>query len=149
MREIYICAIVMIFICSLGNRPQASKSFFLLAMIMFALVMLLMIFMTGYGVSVQMPSNDEEWKSVGYIFNVPSFKDTVISISFTMGVYIFSSLLYRDPWHIITSFVQYMLLLPSYINILPIYAFCMLFKYIYIYTLFFLFFCLYYFDIFI
>jgi len=134
MREIYICAIVMIFICSLGNRPQASKSFFLLAMIMFSLVMLLMIFMTGYGVFIQMPSNDAEWNSVGhFIFNVPSFKDTVISISFTIGVYILSSIIYRDPWHIITSFAQYMLLLPSYINILPIYAFCKLLNLAYLY----------------
>jgi len=125
MREKYICAIVMIFICSLGNRPQASKSFFLVAMIMFSLVMLLMMFMTAYGVFIQMPTSDEEWNNVGHlILNVPSFKDTVVSIGFTIGVYVCSSLIYRDPWHIITSFFQYMLLLPSYINILPIYAFC-------------------------
>ena len=29
-----------------------------------------------------------------------------------------------DPWHMLTSFVQYLLLLPSYVNILLIYAFC-------------------------
>lgn len=27
-----------------------------------------------------------------------------------------------DPWHMVTSFVQYTLLAPSYINILNVYA---------------------------
>lgn len=32
--------------------------------------------------------------------------------------------MYLDPWHMLTSFVQYLFLLPSYVNILLIYAFC-------------------------
>lgn len=35
-----------------------------------------------------------------------------------LAVYIFSSLLAFDPWHMFTSFIPYMLLSPSYINIL-------------------------------
>ena len=42
----------------------------------------------------------------------------------TYGLYLISSILYFDPWHMLTSFVQYLLLLPSYVNILLIYAFC-------------------------
>lgn len=42
----------------------------------------------------------------------------------TYGLYLISSLLYFDPWHMLTSFIQYLLLLPSYVNILLIYAFC-------------------------
>lgn len=33
-------------------------------------------------------------------------------------VYAFSSLLAFDPWHMITSFIPYMLLSPMYINVL-------------------------------
>jgi len=37
-------------------------------------------------------------------------------------VYTFSSLLAFDPWHMITSFIPYMLLSPTYINILNMYV---------------------------
>lgn len=39
-------------------------------------------------------------------------------------VYLFSSILCFDPWHMFTSFIPYMLLSPMYINILNVYAFC-------------------------
>ena len=42
----------------------------------------------------------------------------------TYGLYLISSILFLDPWHMLTSFIQYLLLLPSYVNILLIYAFC-------------------------
>lgn len=54
----------------------------------------------------------------------PGFRSVLISAISTYGLYIFSSLLYYDPWHMITSFVQYLLLLPTYVNILNVYAFC-------------------------
>lgn len=36
----------------------------------------------------------------------------------SISVYAFSSLLAFDPWHMITSFIPYMLLSPMYINVL-------------------------------
>ena len=39
-------------------------------------------------------------------------------------VYLFSSVLSFDPWHMLTSFIPYMLLSPTYVNILNVYAFC-------------------------
>jgi len=32
--------------------------------------------------------------------------------------------MYFEPWHMFTSFAQYMFLLPSYVNILMMYAMC-------------------------
>lgn len=32
--------------------------------------------------------------------------------------------MFFDPWHLFTSFLQYLLLTPTYINILNVYAFC-------------------------
>ncbi len=40
------------------------------------------------------------------------------------SVYLFASILCFDPWHMLTSFIPYMLLSPMYINILNVYAFC-------------------------
>lgn len=47
-----------------------------------------------------------------------------MSLMATYGLYLVSSLMYLEPWHMLTSFIQYLFLLPSYVNILLIYAFC-------------------------
>lgn len=79
---------------------------------------------------------------VGLAFNKGSFPNTngfldfvgqflvsvkgviVIALASTFGVYIIASILYLDPWHLLTSFGQYLLMATSYINILNVYAFC-------------------------
>lgn len=40
------------------------------------------------------------------------------------AVYFCSSILSFDPWHMLTSFLPYMLLSPTYVNILNVFAFC-------------------------
>jgi chitin synthase len=46
----YLMAIIMIFVSSLGNRPQGSKFIYNLVIFMFALLMAVMIFVTAYSV---------------------------------------------------------------------------------------------------
>lgn len=41
----------------------------------------------------------------------------------TFGLYFVASFMYLDPWHMFTSFPQYLLLMSSYQNILNVYAF--------------------------
>jgi len=48
----------------------------------------------------------------------------LIALASTFGTYIVASLLYLDPWHLLTSFGQYLLMVTSYINILNVFAFC-------------------------
>ena len=46
-----------------------------------------------------------------------------VMLQLTSGVvYALSSILAFDPWHMFTSFIPYMLLSPTYINILQMYA---------------------------
>lgn len=62
---------------------------------------------------------------LSYAFvNNANFRNLIVSTVATYGLYILASLLYADPWHMLTSFVQYMLLLPCSYNILMVYAFC-------------------------
>lgn len=42
----------------------------------------------------------------------------VIGLTYNISVYFFASVLAFDPWHMITSFLPYMLLSPTYVNIL-------------------------------
>ena len=48
----------------------------------------------------------------------------VIALASTFGVYIASAILSLDPWHLLTSFVQYNLMTFVYINVLNVYAVC-------------------------
>ena len=47
----------------------------------------------------------------------------LLALCSTFGLYFVASFLYLDPWHMFTSFGQYMLTQSSYINILNVYAF--------------------------
>ncbi|RCH78822.1 Chitin synthase, class 1, partial [Rhizopus stolonifer] len=122
----YIYAVLMIclFLMSIGNRPQGSQGSYGLIMVFFSLLMIYVIFASvwiaydGIFSELSKPQN-----IVDLISNGP-FRDIVISLSSTFGVYILSSLIFLDPWHMVTSFLQYFLLAPSYINILNTYAFC-------------------------
>jgi len=53
-----------------------------------------------------------------------TFQQIVIAFLATYGLYFISSFIHLEPWHMFTSFAQYMFLLPSYVNILMMYAMC-------------------------
>jgi chitin synthase len=59
-----------------------------------------------------------------YLKRTPEFRDLVVSVSATYLCYLLSSILHGDPWHIFTSMIQYMFLLPTYSIIFLIYSFC-------------------------
>ena len=46
-RQIYIFAIVTMFITSLGNRPQGSKWIYIGCFMLFAVIMAMMLFLSG------------------------------------------------------------------------------------------------------
>ncbi|KAI9209850.1 chitin synthase-domain-containing protein [Polychytrium aggregatum] len=128
--ELYVGAIVLIFISSLGNRPQGSKFLYTFSMVLFAIVMIIMLALGGWTVYVTLDSQKSVFqnldaKALFYaVINTPSVRDIIISLASTYGLYTVCSIMYLDPWHILTSMLQYMLLLPSFINILMVYAFC-------------------------
>jgi len=58
------------------------------------------------------------------LFKNEVFYTLIISVMSTYGIWLIASLLMFDPWHMLTSLVQYMLLSPTYTNVLNVYAFC-------------------------
>ncbi|KAL6300445.1 chitin synthase-domain-containing protein [Sparassis latifolia] len=103
--------IVACFLFSMGNKPKASKWKYKLSVIFLAVMMVYIIF------AAVMCSIQAAYQGGG------AYRVMLFSIIVTYGVYCFSSLLAFDPWHIFTSFIPYLLLSPTYINILNIYAF--------------------------
>ncbi|KAI0318366.1 glycosyltransferase family 2 protein [Amylostereum chailletii] len=126
LRYAYVGLLLTCFMLSLGNRPQGSKWGYTLAFIGFALFTVYMTFAAIFlsVKSVQQVASDEGRNlKFSDFFGNAVFRDVVLSMASTIGLYIVASLIHLDPWHMLTSFGQYMLIAPSYINILNVYAF--------------------------
>jgi chitin synthase len=57
-------------------------------------------------------------------FFTPPVGALIAAMVSTFGIYLIASFLYRDPWHMFSSFFQYLCLAPSFTNVLNVYAFC-------------------------
>lgn len=121
VKTLYLAALIAVFICSLGNRPQGSKGVYLLIILLFAFIMGIMLFFGAFSI-YKIVSSVKLGSSV--LFQNKQFRDMVIATASTWGLYLVSSILHMDPWHMVTSFVQYLFFLPSFINILNVYSFC-------------------------
>jgi len=123
----YLGLLVMCFILALGNRPQGSKWAYIVAFLGFAFIT---VYMTFAAVLLAVKGVENIAKVEGRpiqlsdIFSNVIFRDIVISILATTGLYLIASILFFEPWHMITSFVQYLLMAPSYIGVMNVYAFC-------------------------
>ncbi len=58
------------------------------------------------------------------VFNNKIFFGLIVSLASTYVLWFVASFLFFDPWHMFTCFIQYIVLTPTYINVLNIYAFC-------------------------
>ncbi|ORY30579.1 chitin synthase 6 [Naematelia encephala] len=108
----YLGALVSCFIFGMGNRPQGSPWKYKLTIYFFALLTTYML-VCAVLCTVQAIKN----------FGSPIFARMVVSVISTYGVFIVSSILALDPWHLITCFGQYILFSPTYINVLNVYAY--------------------------
>ena len=122
---IYLGTLLYCFILSMGNRPQGSKKSYL-AMVVFWSI--LMIWLTFASVFLTVKSIQTEIKVKNFtfstIFNNSTFFGLIVSLASTYVLWFVASFLFFDPWHMFTCFLQYIVLTPTYINVLNIYAFC-------------------------
>jgi len=127
-QSLYLIIIVIIFICSMGNRPQGTKLIYTLCIVLFVFIMASMLFCSIYIMYLTVykaaPIDFKNPLKIQEALKNAAFCDIVISVALTYLLYLFSSFIYCEPWHMLSSLVQYLLLIPSYVNILMIYAFC-------------------------
>ncbi|KAI0369434.1 glycosyltransferase family 2 protein [Pilatotrama ljubarskyi] len=123
----YLGLLIMCYILSLGNRPQGAKWGYTLAFVGFALITVYMtiaaFFLAFKGVENVVNAPDAGPLTPDLLFTNSIFRNIVISLLATLGLYILASLIFFEPWHMITSFIQYLLMAPSYISVLNVYAF--------------------------
>lgn len=124
---LYCACIVSIFVLSFGNRPKGTQRFYICVVIFFAVLMAYLLFAAVYisvkSISYTLCMNDYKL-TASLVFGNALFRDLVVSLLSTYALYIVSSFMFLEPWHMFTSFLQYLLISPSYINVLNVYAFC-------------------------
>ena len=127
---IYLAFVGLQFILAFGNRPKGSKWSYMTSFIVFAVIQLYIVILSMYLVYMAFTN------PAGKRLNTDSAKDfftsfvdtsgvgiIVLALASTFGLYYVASFLYLDPWHMFTSFPQYLLIMSSYVNILNVYAF--------------------------
>ncbi|KUI68828.1 Chitin synthase 2 [Cytospora mali] len=116
----YACILLIAaqFIISLGNRPHGAQKLYLASMIIFSIIMVYTMFASIYIVVYQIT------RGSGFDMHSTVMTNMILSVLSTIGLYFVMSFIYLEPWHMFTSFLQYFILLPSYICTLQVYAFC-------------------------
>lgn len=118
------------------NHPAHSLLFssrwlYTISIFFFGIIMIYILFGTiwltvkGFNEALAtLPEGARFLTATDILFHNATFTAITLSVTTTYGILIFVSLIYMSPWHMITSFFQYLLLAPSYINVLNVYAFC-------------------------
>ncbi|KAI0972254.1 glycosyltransferase family 2 protein [Xylaria arbuscula] len=120
----YGVCLVTCFILSLGNRPAGSGKLYTAMVIFWCIIMIYLSFAAVFISVIAVKEQIKDGFSVSEIFQNKVFFSLVVSLLSTYGLWVIASLLAFDPWHILTSFVQYLALTPTYVNVLNVYAFC-------------------------
>ncbi|KAF2223973.1 chitin synthase-domain-containing protein [Elsinoe ampelina] len=122
---LYLGILITCFVLALGNRPQGSNKFYMSQVYFWAILMAYLIFATVF---ITVKSVQAQVALGGFTFTTlftnALFRTLILSMLATYVLYFVASILFLDPWHMITCFVQYLLMTPTYINILNVYAFC-------------------------
>ncbi|KAJ3267246.1 Chitin synthase, class 2 [Chytriomyces hyalinus] len=129
LRSIYLGSLMAMVIASLGNRPEAAKIMFMTFAVIFAILMGFMLFMGAWSISLDIrayaaTNPTSVFSFFSYAATQPTFRDLVVSVCSTYVLYLVSSLMFLDPWHVFTCMLQYLFMIPSFTNILMVYAFC-------------------------
>lgn len=123
---VYALFVVLSFILALGNRPKGSVWMYYTIVFVFGVIQY-------YGLVIAL------WLAINELIGMGSSVTTiadffgnfftsttalvVVALASTFGLYIVSAIFYLDPWHLITSFPQYIFMQANYVNVLNVYAF--------------------------
>ncbi|EOR03651.1 hypothetical protein E3P92_02229 [Wallemia ichthyophaga] len=125
----WIWAFIVIcqFVLALGNKPKAERTFYNISFFVFGILGLYLIysaiFLTVKAFINMKVEGTNAWERLAYVLESEN-SVLIAALAATFGIYFLASFLFLDPWHMFTSFPQYLLMAPSFINVLNVYAFC-------------------------
>ncbi|KAJ3544833.1 hypothetical protein NM208_g2839 [Fusarium decemcellulare] len=125
---VYLATVLFQFILALGSRPRNHRISYIISFAIFGLVQVYLIMNLIYLVKrvADLKTDDTGASNYAYIgeFYADIGQSTIIVAGFSVfGVYVLAGMLALDPWHLFTSFAQFLFISSSYVNILNIYAF--------------------------
>lgn len=131
IKYVYLGFLLLQFILALGNRPKGSKFSYLASFVVFGLIQLYIVVDSIYlvvrafsgGAPMDFTTDEGLGAFLKSFFGSSGAGIIIIALAATFGLYFVASFMYADPWHMFTSFPQYLVLQSSYINILNVYAF--------------------------
>ncbi|KAI5480139.1 putative chitin synthase 1, partial [Pseudohyphozyma bogoriensis] len=117
------CGFGLQFILALGNRPKGESWTYVCCFVIFAICA---VYLSVCAIWLTVLAFIDMAKTTTTFWSLFSSSNGVVlaAVASTYGLYVVSSLMYLDPYHLVTSFVQYTLVAPSMTNILMVYAFC-------------------------
>ncbi|KAG6814208.1 Chitin synthase, class 1 [Tricholoma furcatifolium] len=128
LKWVYLAFLTMQFVLALGNRPKGERFIYAVTLWVYAVLAVYLLVCSVWltvhsfqGIPAQLKN-----KSVGQVILTliePPVGALVAAVAI-YGIYFSASFIYRDPWHMFSSFTQYLCIAPSYINVLNVYAFC-------------------------
>jgi chitin synthase len=126
---IYLAFLALQFILALGNRPKGERFAYALTLWVYAFLAVYLLVCSFWLTVIAFASIPAQLrnKSLAQIFEdlfSTSVGPLIAAMVSTFGIYFTASFLYRDPWHMFSSFLQYLCLAPSFTNVLNVYAFC-------------------------
>ncbi|KAK9236065.1 chitin synthase-domain-containing protein [Lipomyces kononenkoae] len=127
---LYMACLVTCFVLSFGNKPKGTKAAYYIMVVFFAVLMVYLSFAVVW-ISVKAIQGVIDAKAqqglsitVNDFFTNSVLRGIVVSLGSTYVLYFLSSFMFFEFGHMFHSFIQYLLLSPSYINVLNVYAFC-------------------------
>lgn len=124
LEYIYVALIIFVFLLSMGNRPAGAKFGYTFSMIIFALLTAYMTICAVYLAISSIISTEQTTTGAAGLLTNYTFVAIVISVAATVGVYLIASILFLEPWHMVTSIVQYYLMAPSFVSVFGVYSMC-------------------------
>ncbi|KAJ4315423.1 hypothetical protein N0V84_008370 [Fusarium piperis] len=128
LQIVYLAMILFQFILALGSRPKNHVVGYTVSFIMFGFIQVYMMMNLIYLTKRLVDFHLENDNGSNYAYINEYFTDlgpaTIITAGISIfGVYIAVGFLALDPWHLFTSYAQFLFVSSSYVNILNIFAF--------------------------
>ena len=100
---LYLATLLTCFVLALGNRPQGSNKFYMSMVYFWCAIMVYLMFASIF---ITVKSIQAETKTDGFqfsdIFKNQLFFTLIVSLASTYILWVVVSLLFFDPWHIVT-----------------------------------------------
>ncbi|KAJ3256529.1 Chitin synthase, class 2 [Borealophlyctis nickersoniae] len=112
-----------------GNRPQGFKPIYYFLPLFFAIFMGFLLYAGFFLVKLnidlaitRISFSSSVSASLRILLTTPAFRDIIVSLASTYGMYVLASVVHMDVAHVGTSMVQYLVLLPTYTHVFMVYA---------------------------